>query len=206
MFGGFGGARAARAVEPTPLDASTLAAACTLEALLVDSADELRRQPAAPVTAPIQPAPASPVMEAEPETPAAPRVLLAEDHPVNRKVVELILGAIGAQITWVEHGADAVEAFKTAKFDVVLMDMQMPVMDGLTAIRLIRAWERETGAVRTPILSLTANAMPEHVEASHAAGADDHLTKPVSAPGLIAAVQSAAAGRRIEEQPLRRRA
>jgi CheY-like chemotaxis protein len=75
---------------------------------------------------------------------------------------------------------------------VILMDMQMPVMDGLTAVRLIREREQATGARRTPILALTANAMPEHTEASLEAGADGHLSKPVAAAKLVEAVRLAA--------------
>jgi len=81
-----------------------------------------------------------------------------------------------------------VEAFKARRFDVVLMDMQMPVMDGLTAIRQIRAWEAQTRAAPTPILVLSANAMAEHVAGSVAAGADGHVAKPITAPALIAAL------------------
>jgi CheY-like chemotaxis protein len=132
---------------------------------------------------------------AEPAAPAASepaarrrRILLAEDHPTNRRVVQLILEAIDVELTCVEDGAQAVEAAERENFDLILMDMQMPVMDGLTAIRAIRAREAKTGAIRTPIISLTANAMPEHTEASRAAGADGHLTKPIAADKLIGAV------------------
>jgi len=120
-----------------------------------------------------------------------PRVLLAEDHPTNRKVVALILEAVGVELTIVEHGRAAVEAAEANDFDVILMDMQMPVMDGLTAIRLIRDRERATGAPRTPIFALTANAMPEHAEASAQAGADGHLSKPIAATKLVEAVRNA---------------
>jgi PAS domain S-box-containing protein len=120
-----------------------------------------------------------------------PRVLLAEDHPTNRKVVALILEAVGVDLTVVENGKAAVEAAEADDFDVILMDMQMPVMDGLTAIRLIRARESEIGARRTPILALTANAMPEHAEASAQAGADGHLSKPIAAAKLVEAVRNA---------------
>ena len=122
------------------------------------------------------------------------RVLLAEDHPTNRKVVELILSAVDADLTCVENGAEAVAACETADFDVILMDMQMPVMDGLTAIRRIRAMEAVRSGPSTPIIALTANAMPEHVAATEAAGADAHLSKPVRADTLIQAVTEAAAG------------
>jgi two-component system, sensor histidine kinase len=76
---------------------------------------------------------------------------------------------------------------------VILMDTQMPVMDGLTATAEIRARERRRGFARTPIWSLTANAMPEHVRASTEAGADGHLTKPISAEALLRALAAAAA-------------
>jgi CheY-like chemotaxis protein len=137
-----------------------------------------------------EPAPAP----GEPEAcPRGPRVLLAEDHPTNRKVVELILGSAGVDLVSVENGALALEAARAERFDLILMDMQMPVMDGLTAIRAIRAHERERSAAATPIVALTANAMPEHAEASQVAGADDHLTKPVSAKLLLEAVARATA-------------
>ena len=113
------------------------------------------------------------------------RVLLAEDHPTNRRLVELILGAAGVDLTCVENGAEAVEMAQRAQFDLILMDMQMPVMDGLTAIRRIRAWEAREGRAPTPIYSLTANAMPEHTRASAEAGADGHLSKPITAETLL---------------------
>jgi PAS domain S-box-containing protein len=123
---------------------------------------------------------------------AGARVLLAEDHPTNRKVVELILGSVGVELTCVENGAEAVAAAAANEFDLILMDMQMPVMDGLTATRLIREREAAENLPAIPILCLTANAMPEHIEASKAAGADSHLTKPISASALIEAVREAA--------------
>jgi PAS domain S-box-containing protein len=122
-----------------------------------------------------------------------PRILLAEDHPTNRKVVELILSAIDVDLISVVNGAEAVEATAAQNFDLILMDMQMPVMDGLTAIRAIRARERAEGLTPTPILALTANAMPEHVRASLQAGAGGHLTKPISAQVLLDAVANACA-------------
>jgi CheY-like chemotaxis protein/anti-sigma regulatory factor (Ser/Thr protein kinase) len=120
------------------------------------------------------------------------RVLLAEDHPTNRRVVELILGAAGVPLTCVENGAEALDAWAAGGFDLILMDMQMPVMDGLTATRAIREKELSQGLTRTPIYSLTANAMPEHARASAKAGADGHLTKPLSAEALLRTVARAA--------------
>ncbi|WP_340646965.1 ATP-binding protein [Phenylobacterium sp.] len=117
------------------------------------------------------------------------RVLLAEDHPTNRRVVELILGAAGVDLTCVENGAEAVDEAARANFDLILMDMQMPVMDGLTAIRAIRRREGREKAAPTPIYTLTANAMPEHAKASSEAGADGHITKPITADGLLRVVE-----------------
>jgi PAS domain S-box-containing protein len=119
------------------------------------------------------------------------RVLLAEDHPTNRKVVNLILEAIGAQCVNVENGQEAAQAAAQDDFDLILMDMQMPVMDGLSAIVAIRAQERRDGRPRTPILALTANAMAEDANSSISAGADGHLTKPIAAEKLIAAIHQA---------------
>ncbi len=118
------------------------------------------------------------------------RVLLAEDHPTNQKVIGLML-ADAADVTVAEDGQAAVEAFEKHPFDVVLMDTQMPVMDGLAAIAEIRRREREAQARRTPIISLTANAMPHQVRACLEAGADLHLAKPVSIQGLFATLGAA---------------
>ncbi|WP_292034600.1 MULTISPECIES: ATP-binding protein [unclassified Brevundimonas] len=117
------------------------------------------------------------------------RVLLAEDHPVNQRVVQLILGDHVSELVTVDDGDQAVAAFKAQSFDVVLMDMQMPGMDGLTATRALRAIEQARPALaRTPILMLSANAMAEHREDARAAGADLHLAKPVTACDLLAAL------------------
>ncbi|MDB5433162.1 MAG: integral rane sensor hybrid histidine kinase [Caulobacter sp.] len=118
-------------------------------------------------------------------------VLLAEDHPTNQRVVRLILEACGARIDIVETGKAALDRLAAQTYDVVLMDMQMPEMDGLTATRLLRERERETGQRRTPVIMLTANALDEHVRASLEAGADAHLSKPVRADALMHAVAEA---------------
>jgi signal transduction histidine kinase/ActR/RegA family two-component response regulator len=122
---------------------------------------------------------------------SACRVLLAEDHPTNQRVVQLVLGSVGVEPVIVENGLLALEALKAERFDVVLMDMQMPEMDGLTATALLRAHERETGLARTPVIMLTANALDEHVRAGQEAGADLHLSKPIRAQGLIEAIVTA---------------
>ena len=136
---------------------------------------------------------ASPPVNRAADDSRAVRIMLADDHETNRTVVRLILDAVGADLVAVEDGAQAVAAFAPGAFDLVLMDIQMPVMDGLAAIRTIRQVEARAGEARTPILVLSANAMPEHVKASIAAGADGHVAKPVRPPVLIAAIESALA-------------
>jgi CheY-like chemotaxis protein len=118
-------------------------------------------------------------------------VLVADDNAINRKVAELILEAIGAETVAVEDGQQAVVAVERETFDLVLMDLQMPVMDGLSATRAIRALEAAKGLPRLPIVVVSANVMREHVAASAEAGADDHVGKPVHASTLIKAVLEA---------------
>ena len=127
-----------------------------------------------------------------PEIDRPMRVLLAEDHPTNRRVVEVVMESIGVDVISVENGQEALDHHASEAFDLILMDMQMPVMDGLTAIRRIRAREAGGQAPRTPIFALTANAMPEDQAASREAGADAHLIKPITASALIHAVTQVA--------------
>ncbi|HEY5070839.1 MAG TPA: ATP-binding protein [Caulobacteraceae bacterium] len=121
----------------------------------------------------------------------AVKVLLADDHLTNQAVVRMMLEQFGASTTTVSNGAEALEAMESEDFDVVLMDMQMPVMDGLAATREIRAREAKSARRRTPVVMLTANALPEHREASRAAGADGHVSKPITVADLLAALNRA---------------
>ena len=118
------------------------------------------------------------------------KVLLAEDHPINQRVIQIIL-ADSTDLTIVGDGQAAVEACESQAFDLILMDTQMPVMDGLTAIRVIRQWEAREGRAPTPIISLTADAMPHQVHAALAAGADRHLAKPITAESLFVSMNEA---------------
>jgi CheY-like chemotaxis protein/anti-sigma regulatory factor (Ser/Thr protein kinase) len=140
------------------------------------------QQAASPVVV-LHPAPS----EAHDHAPSL-RVLLAEDHPVNQRVVQAILGGEGFDLTMVADGRAALDAYAAQTFDVILMDTHMPVMDGLTAIRAIRKLEAKRGGRRTPILSLTADALAEHINAAARAGADAHLAKPITAATLFAAL------------------
>lgn len=120
------------------------------------------------------------------DLPGAARILMADDAPANRELVTAILRGMGLAIDAVEDGAAAVEAARTGVYDLILMDVHMPVMDGLDATRAIRALPGP--AARAPIVALTANVQAEHVRRCLDAGMDDHLAKPVELRALAAAL------------------
>jgi signal transduction histidine kinase/CheY-like chemotaxis protein len=136
---------------------------------------------------------ANSVTSEEPVLAGALRVLAAEDNRVNQLVLTTLLAQVGVEPVLVEDGQAAVEAWRRGKYDLILMDIQMPVLDGVSAIRLIRAAESESGCRRTPILALTANAMRHQVEEYLAAGADGHIAKPLDARALYEAIGEATA-------------
>ncbi len=114
-------------------------------------------------------------------------VLLAEDNPVNRQLVTALLGKRGHTVVAVGNGRQAVAAVAVARFDLILMDVQMPEMDGLQATAAIRNAEMATGA-HVPIIALTAHAMKGDREACLAAGMDEYVSKPVNATELFARI------------------
>lgn len=114
------------------------------------------------------------------------RILLVEDSIDNEILMRLYLEAAGAKIETAHHGQEAIDIATASTFDVVLMDVQMPGMDGLEATRRLRAQ-----GYSAPIIALTAHALPEEVEKSMAAGCDQHVTKPISRSSLVQAVQLA---------------
>jgi len=120
-------------------------------------------------------------------TPTFPgaRILLVEDNPVNQRVARRMLQKLGAQVTVANNGEEALQRLKPGSFDVVLMDCQMPVMDGFTATRRIRELEQRRGSTRLPIIALTANVMSEDRENCMAAGMDAHLGKPIELQQMI---------------------
>jgi len=120
------------------------------------------------------------------------RVLAAEDNPVNRMVLKALLDQFDVDPTIVENGAEAVRAWESAHWDLILMDVQMPVMDGPTATMTIRAREAVLGRPRTPILAVTANTMAHQLASYHAAGMDDVIPKPLNITELFAAMVAAA--------------
>ncbi len=129
--------------------------------------------------------------DAEPAEGGAPiSILLAEDHPMNQRIVQIILEPLGFSVTIAADGLEAVEAFRTTHFDLILMDMQMPNLDGLAATRSIRQLEAETNRPHTPIAMLSANAMPEHQLAAIEAGCDLHISKPVTPESLCAGIDA----------------
>jgi two-component system, sensor histidine kinase and response regulator len=114
------------------------------------------------------------------------RVLLVEDNPVNQRVAQRLLQKLAADVTIANHGAEALERLAEREFDAVLMDCQMPVMDGFTAAAKIREAEKQAGAgKRVPIIALTANVLSEDREHCLAAGMDAHLGKPIVASQLV---------------------
>jgi signal transduction histidine kinase/DNA-binding response OmpR family regulator len=116
------------------------------------------------------------------------RILLADDTDENRFLIRGYLKDSDCTIDEVENGALAVERFKQRQYDVVLMDSEMPVLDGYSATREMRAFERERAAAPTPILALTAHALREARDRSFEAGCTDHLTKPIKKATLIRAI------------------
>jgi protein-histidine pros-kinase len=122
------------------------------------------------------------------------RVLVAEDNAVNQTLVKKLLEKLGHEVVVANNGQEAVERFTEDRFDLILMDVQMPVMSGFEATQTIRAREQRRSFVfsggwrSTPIIALTAHAMAGDREACLAAGMDDHLGKPVRAKDLYAAI------------------
>lgn len=120
------------------------------------------------------------------------RVLLADDNPVNAKLATILLERAGHEVRTVPDGAEAVQALAGGSYDLVLMDVQMPVMDGLEATRRIRALP-DAHKARIPIVAITANAMRGDDATCFAAGMDGYVTKPISAASLLEAIDRHAA-------------
>ena len=123
----------------------------------------------------------------------APRILVVDDHPMNREVARLFLDAFGCEVAEAEDGAAAVEAAKNGAFDLILMDLRMPGVDGLAATRMIRALGGPVSL--TPILAVTADVMRDDVERCRAAGMNGHVPKPINQERLLHALSAALQGR-----------
>ncbi len=128
----------------------------------------------------------------EPAAPAPGRglsILLVDESEDNRLLVRTFLKKISHRLDEAKDGAEALERFKSGRYDLVLMDVQMPFMDGYAVTRRIREWEEETGVERTTIIALTAYAMKEDTERAMAAGYDSHLTKPIKKARLLGVLE-----------------
>jgi signal transduction histidine kinase/ActR/RegA family two-component response regulator len=155
----------------------------------------LERAPADPVAP--EPAQAQAHVAAAIDPGAPIRILAAEDNEVNRLVLTTLLNQSGVALTLVENGVEAVEACRAEDWDLILMDVQMPVMDGLTAAREIRGHEAAAGRPRTPIIAVTANAMSPQRAQYLEAGMDMVLAKPLELRALFEAMDEALAAAAI---------
>ncbi|MBF0371352.1 MAG: response regulator [Magnetococcales bacterium] len=151
-----------------------------LESVAEDA--QLKKDPDHPASTP------APDAESLPEGRTG-RILLADDAPENRLIIKAFLKKSPWRIDVAKDGAEAFLKFTQNDYDLALMDVEMPVMDGYAATRAIRDWEREHERPKTPVLALTAHAMREHRERSLEAGCDGHLTKPIGKERLIRSIQ-----------------
>jgi CheY-like chemotaxis protein len=119
------------------------------------------------------------------------RVLVAEDNSINQLVLKALLGGVGIEPVLVSNGQEALDAWRAELWDIVLMDIQMPVMDGLTAVNRMRAAERREGRPRTPVIAVTANAMTHQKAEYLAADMDAVVTKPIDLACLLQAMDAA---------------
>jgi len=140
-------------------------------------------------------APSPPLSPTPPTSPAAPaaatrplRILLAEDSPDNRLLIAAYFKRLPYRVETAENGKIAVEKFISDRYDLVLMDIQMPVMDGYAAVRTIRAWEVEHRRPATPILALTASTLDDDIRRAFDVGCNTHIAKPVRKATLLAAI------------------
>jgi CheY-like chemotaxis protein len=132
-------------------------------------------------------APAATAPEIRGATRRTGRLLLVEDVAINQELARLVLEAAGHDVTVVGDGAAAVMAAEDGAFDLVLMDVQMPGMDGVTATRMIRRLKGP--AARVPVIAMTANVLPDEIRAFREAGMDDHVGKPFDRAALYATVE-----------------
>jgi CheY-like chemotaxis protein len=120
------------------------------------------------------------------------RILVADDSPVNQEVAKGLLELCGHQVTLADDGQQAVDHFERAEFDLILMDIEMPELDGLAATRRVRAIEAERGGVRTPVIALSAHALVGFSAECEEAGMDGYLAKPIRPDELFDLTRSLA--------------
>ncbi|PWB30598.1 hybrid sensor histidine kinase/response regulator [Pseudomonas sp. SDI] len=122
---------------------------------------------------------AAPKRITESELPRDFRILVAEDNSISTKVIRGMLGKLNLEPDTASNGEEALQAMKAQHYDLVLMDCEMPVLDGFSATQQLRAWEASNGRRRTPVVALTAHILAEHKERARLAGMDGHMAKPV---------------------------
>ena len=131
------------------------------------------------------------------------RILAAEDIATNRIVLSAYLSETNVELTMVENGQEAVEAFDIAQFDLVLMDIQMPVMNGFDALDKIREFDARERRTPTPVIALTANVMAHQIREYHERGFDAHVDKPIDKAQLLTSIANALRARRRSEQAIK---
>jgi CheY-like chemotaxis protein len=123
----------------------------------------------------------------KPAAPGAARVLIVDDHPINLEIGAALLTLAGCEVDLAENGKEAVDKAASADYDIILMDIHMPRMDGLEATRAIKALRGSAGKV--PIIAMSADALPRQVERCYAAGMVDHIAKPIQREVLYAKIE-----------------
>ena len=127
------------------------------------------------------------------------KILVAEDNSISTKVIRGMLAKLNLQPDTASNGEEALRAIQAQRYDLVLMDCEMPVLDGFTATEMLRAWELENHLPRTPVVALTAHIMSEHKERARQVGMDDHMAKPIELSQLREMIE-----RWVYERELRR--
>ena len=145
----------------------------------------------------------------QPSHPALPttvpsdfRILVAEDNSISTKVIRGMLGKLNLQPDTACNGAEALKAMKAERYDLVLMDCEMPVLDGFSATEQLRAWEVSHQRVRTPVVALTAHILAEHKDRARQAGMDGHMAKPVELSQLRELVEYWVAQRELRQSQI----
>lgn len=179
------------AADPLSVDAETTALVAAMNGTVSESAGAMGAT--VRVTLPLDEAELD-AEEPEAQSPednaslTGTRILIADDSPTNRLVLEEMLADTGAGLVSVNDGKEALEAWRGSPFDLLLLDISMPVMDGVTAIREIRAAEKDRGVPATPAIAVTANALVNQVADYLVAGFDTHLAKPFRRKDLMHAI------------------
>lgn len=144
----------------------------------------------------------APNLTAPLDVPGDFRILVAEDNSISTKVIRGMLGKLNLEPDTASNGEEALQAMKARRYDLVLMDCEMPVLDGFSATQQLRAWEADSQRPHTPVVALTAHILAEHKERARQAGMDGHMAKPVELSQLRELIEYWVTHRVPGEQPL----